>query len=136
MRPDEVVEKSMRPRTPAVSGRTLQFPRARASRLGGDHPRGQSRQSCLVIAEQTLTYHVVGVGWHRLEPDALQRSPMPDEILTIKELARLLKLAEKTVYAMANADEIPAFKVRGQWRVKRVDIERWMAQQLARRSKS
>jgi excisionase family DNA binding protein len=61
---------------------------------------------------------------------------MRDEILTIKELASLLKLAEKTVYAMANADEIPAFKVRGQWRVKRIDIERWIEQQVARRSKS
>ncbi len=57
---------------------------------------------------------------------------MPDEILTIRELAALLKLAEKTVYSMANADEIPAFKVRGQWRVKRVDIERWIELQMGR----
>ncbi|MCC7458161.1 MAG: hypothetical protein IT390_14395 [Nitrospira sp.] len=28
---------------------------------------------------------------------------MPDEVLTIKEVAALLKLAEKTVYAMAAA---------------------------------
>ncbi len=42
--------------------------------------------------------------------------PMADEVLTIKEVAALLKLAEKTVYAMANAGEIPAFKIRGQWR--------------------
>jgi len=61
---------------------------------------------------------------------------MPDEVLTIKELATLLKLAEKTVYAMANAEEIPAFKVRGQWRVKRADIERWIDSQVSRRSKS
>jgi len=40
--------------------------------------------------------------------------PMPDEVLTIKEVAALLKLAEKTVYAMANAGELPAFKIRGQ----------------------
>jgi len=39
--------------------------------------------------------------------------PMPDEVLTIKEVAALLKLAEKTVYAMANAGELPAFKIRG-----------------------
>ena len=30
---------------------------------------------------------------------------MPDEVLTIKEVAALLKLAEKTVYAMAAAGE-------------------------------
>jgi excisionase family DNA binding protein len=39
---------------------------------------------------------------------------MPDEVLTIKEVAERLKLAEKTVYAMANAAELPAFKIRGQ----------------------
>lgn len=52
--------------------------------------------------------------------------PMPDEVLTIKEVAALLKLAEKTVYAMAAAGEIPAFKIRGQWRIKRAELDRWM----------
>jgi excisionase family DNA binding protein len=33
----------------------------------------------------------------------------------------LLKLAEKTVYAMAQAGEIPAFKIRGRWRIKRTE---------------
>lgn len=52
--------------------------------------------------------------------------PMADEVLTIKEVAVLLKLAEKTVYAMAAAGEIPAFKIRGQWRIKRTELDRWM----------
>ena len=51
---------------------------------------------------------------------------MPDEVLTIKEVAALLKLAEKTVYAMAAAAEIPAFKIRGQWRIKRTELDQWM----------
>ncbi|MCU0694145.1 MAG: helix-turn-helix domain-containing protein [Polyangiaceae bacterium] len=54
---------------------------------------------------------------------------MPDEVLTIKEVAELLKLAEKTVYAMANAAELPAFKIRGQWRIRKIDFDRWMAEQ-------
>ncbi len=54
---------------------------------------------------------------------------MPDEILTLPEVAVLLKVAEKTVYTMAQRAEIPAFKVRGQWRFKRVDIDRWIEQQ-------
>lgn len=37
----------------------------------------------------------------------------PDEVLTIKEVAALLNLAEKTVYAMANEGELPAFKIAG-----------------------
>jgi excisionase family DNA binding protein len=51
---------------------------------------------------------------------------MPDEVLTIKEVAAMLKLAEKTVYAMAQAGEIPAFKIRGQWRIKRTELDQWI----------
>lgn len=54
---------------------------------------------------------------------------LADEILTIQEIAVLLKLADKTVYSMAQAGELPAFKVRGQWRVRRVDFEAWMERQ-------
>lgn len=54
---------------------------------------------------------------------------MPDEILTLAEFAQLLKVSEKTVYTMAQKSQLPAFKVRGQWRFKRVDIDRWIEQQ-------
>ncbi|WP_374308956.1 helix-turn-helix domain-containing protein [Methylocella sp.] len=56
---------------------------------------------------------------------------MPDEILTLPEVAGLLKVAEKTVYTMAQRAEIPAFKVRGQWRFKRVDLDSWIEAQKA-----
>jgi excisionase family DNA binding protein len=52
-----------------------------------------------------------------------------DEILTLKEVTDLLKVAQKTVYTMAQNKEIPAFKVRGQWRFRREDIDRWIDQQ-------
>jgi excisionase family DNA binding protein len=39
-----------------------------------------------------------------------------------KEVAQPLKVAEKTVYAMARTKELPAFRVRGQWRFRRDDI--------------
>ena len=54
---------------------------------------------------------------------------MTDEVLTIKDVAAILKLAEKTVYAMANEGELPAFKVRGQWRIRKIDFDRWMEEQ-------
>ena len=56
---------------------------------------------------------------------------MQDEILTLPEVAQLLKVAEKTVYTMAQKGELPAFKVRGQWRFKRVDLDQWIEQQKA-----
>jgi excisionase family DNA binding protein len=49
-----------------------------------------------------------------------------DEILTLKEVSELLKVAEKTVYTMAQKKELPAFKVRGQWRFRHRDIDRWI----------
>jgi excisionase family DNA binding protein len=52
-----------------------------------------------------------------------------DEVLTIKEVAQLLKVGEKTVYSMAQTGELPAFKVRGQWRFSRKDIDAWIVQQ-------
>ena len=52
-----------------------------------------------------------------------------DQVFTIREVAAILKLAEKTVYSMAHAGELPAFKVRGQWRIRRVDFEKWIAAQ-------
>jgi excisionase family DNA binding protein len=51
------------------------------------------------------------------------------EILTLKEVADLLRVAEKTVYTMAQRKDLPAFKVRGQWRFRRDDIDRWIDQQ-------
>ena len=52
-----------------------------------------------------------------------------EEILRIKDVAALLKVGEKTVYLMAQTAELPAFKVRGQWRFSRKDIDAWIEQQ-------
>ncbi|WP_416050077.1 helix-turn-helix domain-containing protein [Cupriavidus basilensis] len=54
---------------------------------------------------------------------------MTDAILTIRDIAQALKLGEKTIYAMASEGELPAFKVRGQWRVRKVDFEVWLSRQ-------
>ncbi len=54
---------------------------------------------------------------------------MPDEILTLPEVAQLLKVAEKTIYTMAQRGEIPVFKVRGQWRFRRADLDQWIERQ-------
>jgi excisionase family DNA binding protein len=55
-----------------------------------------------------------------------------DEVLTLPELAKLLKVAEKTVYTMAQGAEVPGFKVRGRWRFRRRDIDEWIAEQVRR----
>lgn len=51
---------------------------------------------------------------------------MAEEILTLKEVAVYLKLAEKTAYKLAAEGKLPGFKVGGSWRFKQTDIERWI----------
>lgn len=61
----------------------------------------------------------------------LPRVKMTNEILNIREVAELLRVAEKTVYSMAQRGELPAFNVRGQWRVRRADLDAWINAQRA-----
>jgi len=51
---------------------------------------------------------------------------MVDQILTLKEVAAYLKLAEKTAYRLASEGKLPGFKVGGSWRFKREDLEAWI----------
>lgn len=51
------------------------------------------------------------------------------EILTIREVADYLRLAEKTVYRYASEGKVPGFKVGGAWRFRKTDIETWIDSQ-------
>ena len=57
---------------------------------------------------------------------------MNDQILTLKEVAAYLKLAEKTAYRLASEGKLPGFKVGGSWRFKREDLEAWIETQKVR----
>jgi excisionase family DNA binding protein len=50
-------------------------------------------------------------------------------ILTLREVASYLKVTERTIYRLAAAKKIPAFKVGGTWRFSRADIDTWIKQQ-------
>jgi excisionase family DNA binding protein len=51
---------------------------------------------------------------------------MAENILTIREVADLLKINEKTVYKLAADAKIPGFKVGGSWRFDRAIIAKWI----------
>ncbi|MHC6803788.1 methylation-associated defense system helix-turn-helix domain-containing protein MAD1 [Vibrio antiquarius] len=55
---------------------------------------------------------------------------MVDQILTLKEVAAYLKLAEKTAYRLASEGKLPGFKVGGSWRFKREDLDTWIDTQI------
>ena len=56
---------------------------------------------------------------------------MASEILTIEEVARYLRVSERTVYEWAQKGEIPAGKIGTVWRFKKDDIESWIDERLA-----
>ena len=53
----------------------------------------------------------------------------PDEILTLKEVAAYLKLAERTVYLYAQTGRLPGIKIGTAWRFRRADIDGWLDEQ-------
>ena len=59
----------------------------------------------------------------------MSKSTSEGEILTIKQVADYLKVTERTIYRLAAAKKIPAFKVGGSWRFSRADIDIWIKQQ-------
>ncbi len=60
----------------------------------------------------------------------LDGSPMTDEILTIREMAELLKINEKTAYKLASAGKLPGFKVGGSWRFERLEVANWIKRKV------
>ena len=61
---------------------------------------------------------------------------MTDEILTIEEVARYLRVSDRTVYEWAQKGEIPAGKIGTVWRFKKGEIENWVDERLASSKKN
>ena len=54
------------------------------------------------------------------------------EILTLKQVADFLKVTERTIYRLAAAKKIPAFRVGGTWRFSKAEINQWIQRQSER----
>lgn len=89
-----------------------------------ERPRQISRIS--VFSWKILHYPV---GFFLLTTKSMASSPGEGGILTIKEVAEYLKVTERTIYRLAAAKQIPAFKVGGSWRFSRPEIDAWIKQQ-------
>jgi len=57
-----------------------------------------------------------------------------DNMLTIAQVAKYLKLHELTVRRLAREGEIPAFKVGRQWRIKKNLLEEWIEERSGKGS--
>jgi PTS system nitrogen regulatory IIA component len=56
---------------------------------------------------------------------------MDDDILTIEEVAKYLRVSERTVYDWAQKGEIPSGKIGTVWRFKKTEIEKWVNDRLS-----
>ena len=54
-----------------------------------------------------------------------------EEILTIDEVAKYLRVSERTVYDWAQKGEIPAGKIGTAWRFRQSEIEQWVNSRLS-----
>jgi PTS system nitrogen regulatory IIA component len=53
-----------------------------------------------------------------------------DDILTLEEVAKYLRVSERTIYDCAQKGEIPAGKIRTSWRFKKSEIDKWVNERL------
>lgn len=60
---------------------------------------------------------------------------MADDILTIEEVAKYLRVSDRTVYDWAQKGEIPAGKIGTVWRFKKNEVENWVNARLSSSSK-
>jgi PTS system nitrogen regulatory IIA component len=56
---------------------------------------------------------------------------MTEDILTIEEVAKYLRVSDRTVYDWAQKGEIPAGKIGTVWRFKKSEIENWVNARLS-----
>jgi PTS system nitrogen regulatory IIA component len=54
-----------------------------------------------------------------------------EDILTIEEVAKYLRVSERTVYEWTQRGELPAGKIGTVWRFKKVEIEKWVNNRLS-----
>lgn len=55
---------------------------------------------------------------------------MEDSILTIEEVAKYLKISERTIYDWAQKGDIPAGKLGNVWRFRKSEIDQWVNNKL------
>jgi excisionase family DNA binding protein len=54
-------------------------------------------------------------------------TPALEQALTVKEVAVVLNVDEKTIYRLAQKGNLPGFKVAGAWRFQRSDLLQWIS---------
>lgn len=60
----------------------------------------------------------------------LSNSSSMEEIMTLEEVAKYLKVKPQTIYSWAQSGKIPAAKLGKEWRFRRSVIDKWFNQHI------
>jgi excisionase family DNA binding protein len=52
------------------------------------------------------------------------------QLLTLSEAARMLHVSVRTVHRMIHKNDLPAFKVGGQWRLRESQLTQWIQRRV------
>ncbi|GMV48675.1 helix-turn-helix domain-containing protein [Nitrospirales bacterium NOB] len=53
-----------------------------------------------------------------------------NELLTVAETCRYLKISPRTLYRYIQERQLPGFKLGKEWRFARTDLERWLRERM------
>ena len=59
--------------------------------------------------------------------------PQRTQIMTLREVAKYLGVHEVTIYRLIKETDIPAIKLRGQWRFKKDVLDGWLMAGMAKK---
>ena len=62
--------------------------------------------------------------------------PQRTQIMTLREVAKYLGVHEVTIYRLIKETDIPAIKLRGQWRFKKDVLDGWLMAGMAKKRHS
>ena len=66
------------------------------------------------------------IGGGRLVKRVWEQSEEPG-VLTINEVADILRLHPTTIYRLVKRGELPGFKIGGNWRINRASLDVWLS---------
>jgi excisionase family DNA binding protein len=61
-----------------------------------------------------------------IEVDLEVTMVQPSDLLTVKEVAEILRVSQPTVLRMIDDGELRAIRVRNQWRIRRSDLDEYL----------
>jgi excisionase family DNA binding protein len=89
------------------------------------------RQFCYILLQHAIQKLTAGAFHGRLAPNFKGTARGMDDLLTTRQLQDLLQVDRITIYRMLNDGRLRGFKVGGQWRFSRQEIEAWLQKQRA-----